>query len=189
MKTHKVGPRCSPREVKTVNRYVAGAAPSPVEAKKVCSAPRLSAWHVLMHASCVAAAGTDSCGRVDCGRRHQGRHPRPRQGLSDGPPPTIHLWCHSRTMWRTMRRTGQEDSGRQPPEGPLCQDASRRQEPCLVGQAPLIALLLVSGPTLLSWPCCHRLTARLHLSQVSRRDHPHRPRHELRHDQIRRRRG
>ena len=50
MKTHhKVGTRCSPREVKTVNRYVAGAAPSPVEAKKVCSAPRLSAWHVLMH--------------------------------------------------------------------------------------------------------------------------------------------
>ena len=49
MKTHKVGSRCSPREVKTVNRYVAGAAPSPVEAKKVCSAPRLSAWHVLMH--------------------------------------------------------------------------------------------------------------------------------------------
>ena len=52
MKTHKVGTRCSPREVKTVNRYVAGAAPSPVEAKKVCSAPRLSAWHVLMHLVC-----------------------------------------------------------------------------------------------------------------------------------------
>ena len=49
MKTHKVGSQCSPREVKTVNRYVAGAALSPVEAKKVCSAPRLSAWHVLMH--------------------------------------------------------------------------------------------------------------------------------------------
>ena len=65
-----------------------------------------------------------------------------------------------------MRRTGQEDSGRQPPESPLYRDASRRQEPCLVGQAPLIALLLVSGPTLLSWPChSHSLTAWLHFGR------------------------
>ena len=91
-KTHKVGNRCSPREVKSVNRFVAGAAPSPVQAKKVCSAPRLSPLCMARpHASCVAA-GTDSCGRDDCGR-HQGRHPRPRQGLSDGPPPTIQCTC------------------------------------------------------------------------------------------------
>ena len=165
----------------------------PLSRPRRCAQPRDSLHGTSSCILCVAAGGTDSCGRDDCGRRHQGRHPRPRQGLSDGPPPTIQctLWCHSRmhTMWRTMRRTGQEEySGRQPPESPLCRDASRRQEPCLVGQAPLIALLLVSGPTLLSWPC-HSLTAWLHLWQVSRRDHPHRPRHELRHDQIRRRRG
>jgi hypothetical protein len=88
--------RSAMREVKIINRFVAGAAPSPVNAKKRCVQPRdsisLHGTYILMN---LVAGGTDSCGRDDCGR-HQGRHPRRRKGLSDAWATTVECRCHPR---------------------------------------------------------------------------------------------